>query len=205
MIIANTLQISDLLDKIIVSVSTGTGSQFTKLLFWTAETYKDYDLAIDLTHLMSLNSDSEDFEITLADVDLESFSGLFYLEFYSNEETVPGDCFTDGNVALYPVANFAELYECILDKVLGFEIGDCDKLSSDIGAANCGTNFLTLNTLLTTLESAVQTGFYEEANTILGTLQDSCSGGCGNCPSMPDVLVINGTSLGVINNKVTKV
>ena len=60
-------------------------ASITSLKFWTEVTYKDYSLAIDLTSKLTASA-TENITITLSDIGLSYFDGVYFLEAEDTDE-----------------------------------------------------------------------------------------------------------------------
>ena len=128
---------------------------------------------------------------------LSYISGLFLLEFTSDEIVDPTEC-CDSNNATGVVANFVQYEECILNKAMSAKIDNCNQLVvSD--CESCGDNLLYASMFLSSLHAAVRNGFYNEANTIIKQLDEMCEI-CNTCPNYGNTQIVNGTGYGTVNN-----
>lgn len=204
MISINLLQIDEFAEKINVDVNTTTGNNITKVYVWSSDTFKDYTKAIDLSSLIDGSDNTESFSIFAQEhLGVEKITGLWFVEFESNEEVIPDDCIDNSNTGLGVVANLIPYHECLLNKLLAIEVDDCKPVIND-GCDECSGNIYYLNTLVTTLKDAIQFGYYEEAIRIIKTLDDLCDI-CHTCPDYGDTLLINGLGFSTVNNSLTDI
>lgn len=205
MISINVLQINEFATKIDVNVSTAVGSNITQVLLWDSTTFKNYSKAIDLSSLLEGTTETENFAIDASLIGVKKFSGLYFIEFTSNEVIVPDDCVNNINTGLGIVANLIPYHECILDKVMSIEIKGCKQI--ELGGSECSEcseQLLFINTLLQSVYSSIKFGFYEEAIKILNNLNELCEI-CNTCPDYGNTLLINGLGFGVQNNSIIQV
>ena len=72
--------------KLLVSVSTDTGETITSALVWNDRTYKNYDLAIDVSSLLTGVTNKEVFEIPASTLGVSSLDGIYFIEFQGTSE-----------------------------------------------------------------------------------------------------------------------
>lgn len=201
MISINTLKIDEFASKIIVDISTTVGNTITKVLVWNSETFKDYNQAIDLSSLLDGSDETESFSIFAQEhLGIEKITGLWFVEFESDEVIIPDDCANNTNTALGVTANLIPYHECILNKLLKTDVDGCKPIINN-ECDECAGNVYYINTLLTTLRDAIKFGFYEEAVRIIGDLDDLCDV-CHTCPDYGNTLLINGLGFGTQNNSI---
>ena len=199
MISINSLKINESSNAIDVDVSTTSGNTITQVLLWDIKTFKDYSQAIDLSHLLDGTDETEVFSIPASELNLTNISGLFFIEFESDEIIVPDDCNQDSNTALGVVSNFIKYHECLLNRVLKIDIKDCNEIINNCD--NCNKNILFLSTLINSLNSTIKFAFYEEAIRITEVLEDICDT-CHTCPDYENIKLINGLGFGTFNNSI---
>lgn len=204
MVSINTLQIDTFAEKIDVDVSTTSGNTITNVYVWKSEDFKDYSKAIDLSSLLEGTDETESFAIFAQEhLNVEKITGLWFIEFQSDEDIVPDDCSNNSNTAIGVVANLIPYHECVLNKLLSIEVDDCKPVVED-NCDECSGNIYYINTLLTALNEAIRFGYYEEAIRIIKNLDDLCDV-CHTCPDYGDTLLINGLGFATINNSITDV
>ena len=201
MISINTLKIDVFAEKIIVDVSTTPGTVITKVLVWNSDTFKDYSQAIDLSSLIDGSDETESFSIFAQEhLNVEKITGLWFVEFESDEEIIPDDCITNTNTALGVTANLIPYHECILNKLLKTDVDECKPVINN-ECNECAGNVFYINTLLTTVRDAIKFGYYEEAAKIINNLNDLCDV-CHTCPDYGNTQLINGLGFGTQNNAI---
>jgi hypothetical protein len=198
MVNINSLRIDSFAENILVDVSTAVGQTITSVKIWKSDEYKTSTFT-DVSDLLSGISEVENFTIPAERLGLSYISGLYMIEFTSDEVISPDECCNSNNTTGV-VANFVQYEECILNKVLATEIDNCNVITlSD--CENCGDNVLYASMFLTSLHTAVKNGFYNEANTIMKQLDEMCEI-CNTCPAYGNTEIVNGTGYGTINNSV---
>jgi len=146
-------------------------ASLTSLSLWTDITYKDYSLAIDLSVKLT-GAATENITITLSDLSLTYFDGVYFVEAEGTE------------VSIAAVADLTRYKECILTKVLQIaQCNDCLKVFNN--------SLLNSQTLLLSLQTAVNEGFIDEIMLIIETLNKFCSDNCKSCGEYKNTLDIN--------------
>jgi len=145
-------------DRTVINLTITDAATVTSLLFWTDVTYRNYSEAI---------------VITLADLSLSYFDGVYFIEAEDPDEL---------NSAI--TADLTRYKECILDKVLSsINCEDClDTISNSA---------LNAQVLLYSLETAIQNSFIDEISLILTTLKKYCSDSCKSCGEYKNIVDIN--------------
>lgn len=201
MISINNLKIDVFAEKIDVDVNTVPGNTITKVLAWNSSTFKDYGQSIDLSSLLDGSDNTESFSISAELLGVEKITGIWYIEFESDEVVVPGD--NNSNIALGITANLIPYHECVLNKVLNTKIKNCEVVATD-GCGDCVSNLFYINTLVNSLDMAINGGFYEVVNRTVKALDDLCDI-CHTCPDYGDTLLINGLGYGTVNNSIVNI
>jgi hypothetical protein len=158
-----------------------SGSNFTELLLWTQDTYKDYSQAVDLTSkLNTVGSGSQ--TITIADSDIgESFlSGIYFIEI-SDDSTPSSSCDSCSNTELGVATDLSRFSYCLAQYL-------CD---IDLSCANCSPNLstaLTMKMYIDNLRDSLQLGNFTTAIEFWSNLDRFCQGSCTECgTSLSDV------------------
>lgn len=132
------------------------------LKLWTDKTYKDYNLAIDLTSKLS-GIATENITITLSDLSTAYFDGVYFIEAEDNTTTSQA---IDSDLTRYK--------ECILNKLVEYSIcDDCLK--------NNSISLINAQSLLIGVENAVEQGFINETFNLINSLNKYCSNDCNSC------------------------
>jgi len=147
-------------------------ASITSLKFWTEVTYKDYSLAIDLTSKLTASA-TENITITLSDIGLSYFDGVYFLEAEDTDE-----------ISSAITKDLTRYKECILNKLLEYSVcEDCLKKES--------VSLTNANRLLRGLEDAIEQGFINEILIIISALKKYCSNECTSCGSRDNVIDTN--------------
>jgi len=159
-------------DRSQIDVTITDAATVSTLRFWTDSTYKDYSKSIDLSSKLTASA-TENITITLSDVSLPFFDGVYFLEAEDPDEL--------SNVA---VADLTRYNECLINKVK--EITNCNTcLQED------NEELLYLNSLIRALEIAVSKGFINEILTFIDAIKVFCSNECENCGSYGNTINTN--------------
>jgi hypothetical protein len=134
----------------------------TSLKLWTEKTYKNTATAIDLT-LKLTGASVENIIINLRDLHIPYFDGIYFIEAVD----------PDGAAADL-AADLTRYKECILTKVVDL-----------MATANClkvkDSALQNAQTLLTSLEIALESAYTEEVLLIAKVLNRYCSNKCRSC------------------------
>lgn len=142
------------------------------LKLWTDLNYKDYSLAIDLSAKLT-GATTENITITLADLAISYFDGIYYVEAEDPDE-----------IAIEVTADLTRYKECILNKVIiNAQCNSCLKvIDGSIENAHI---------LLSSLTVAVNEGFIDEILLLVEALNKFCSNGCKSCGEYQNTLDTN--------------
>ena len=198
MVNINSLRIDSFAENILVDVSTAVGQLITTVRVWKSDEYKTSNF-VDVSDLLSGTSEVENFTIPAERLGLSYISGLYMIEFISDEVISPDECCNSNN-ATGVIANFVQYEECILNKVMAAKIDNCKQLVVQ-DCEDCGDYLLYSSMFLTSLYAAVKNGFYNEANVIIKQLDEMCEI-CDTCPAYGNTEIVNGTGYATINNSV---
>lgn len=134
----------------------------TSIKIWTDETYKDYDVAIDLSHL--LNTDiNQTIYITTDDLLVPYLNGAYFVEVEDDIELRTS--ITESTI---------KYEECILNELSTMSL--CDDCLN-----NQSHSLINAYALLTGFRYAIDKGFIEEARNIRQALDKYCSNDCKTC------------------------
>jgi len=149
-------------DRTKINLTITDAATVSSLKFWTDSTYKDYTKAIDLTSKLTASA-TENIELSLADLGLCYFDGVYFVEAEDPDE-----------VSEAVTADLTRYEECILDKIL-----------NTIGCADClqfqSQSIINAQTLLYSLQTAVNNSFIDEIVLIVTALNLYCSNQCKTC------------------------
>lgn len=205
MIIINQLNIDALAENIVVDVATTVGNVFTSILIWTSDTFQNPSDAIDVSSYIVGIDETETISIPASALGTVKITGLYYIEFMTDEVPEEGACCQDINVRLALVSNFIKYHECVLNKLLTAEIDDCGIRSNaceDCQDCPGCNNVMSVQAYLDTLYIALRQGFYTEANDIIKILDTLCQV-CSSCPDLGNSILLAGGGFGVYNNALT--
>lgn len=142
------------------------------LRFWTDDTYKDYSQAIDLSSKLTASA-TENITITLSDVGLSYFDGVYFIDAEDPDE-----------LSSAITADLTRYKECILTKLKQLSICDeCLQKSLD--------GKLAPHLLLTGLEKAVELGYINQILSFVKQLDKYCSSDCLTCGESTNITDTN--------------
>lgn len=149
-------------------LTINSASSADKLYLWTEKTYKYDAKKIDLS--VKLNgSATQNITITLTELDIPHFDGIYFVEALSNTEE-----------AVAITADLTRYEECILDRVMAK--GDCVPCQSVEDPALTNTQ-----AMLDGLYIAIKHGFIQEILTLVKGLDRQCSDACKSCGDYKNV------------------
>lgn len=135
----------------------------TSLKLFTDKTYKDYSKAIDLSNLIIEGASEQNIEISLNNLEIPFFDGIYFIEIESND-----------SIEYAITQDLTKYKECILEKLVQNSLcDDCLKKKS--------VSLLNSQSLLYGIESAIQEGFIEEAFNLIKALSKFCDNKCKTC------------------------
>lgn len=183
-ITVNTFLVSNDKTTITVVLDAGVGNLITGATLWTEATYKDPNNGVDLSSLLSGISNDESFTITTAIAGVDSFEGIYFGEFTSNQPDA-------AIVATAPMAKYYAVMAKLLAEV-------------DLSCLNCNENFqnaLLLDLYVESMKNALQLGRFQDAITFLDRVNLYTSTSCDSCDSINPVVSSAGSivSIGVID------
>lgn len=155
------------IDLVITDAATISG-----LKLWTDVTYKDYSLAVDLSAKLTA-SPTENITITLADLGISYFDGVYFIEVEDPDE-----------VSIASVADITRYKECILNKVT--RIVECEDCLKKFDA-----ELINAQALVRSLEAATEEGFIDEIMLTIEALNKYCSNTCKSCGEYQNTLDTN--------------
>ena len=205
MIYVNIFNITPDNKNIQVSVETSEGDLFTSAKFKKYNTYSNETEYVDLDYKLKKIDSKEVFYISSNELDLNDFSGIFFLELTSSSDVECADQNCDITTAV--TANFNNIKSCILDKVLS--ISDCEDIYKGDGYQDAkSVSIINLNLLLESLCIALGFGHYIEAISIYKSLLKLCGidnecstcNSCNSCGNIEDPKLFTGLGYGILNN-----
>lgn len=176
----NNFEIQNNGSQIAIDVETITGSIITSIKLWNVDTFKNNALSIDLNYKLEQTSNIESFITTATELNITSFTDIWFIEIESNYEGNEG-CVNCQDPALGITYNLQPYYKCMLNYLLEIE------KSLDCNSSTTYTNNLTItvNLLIDAIEKSLNIGFYSQAIEMLNNLKKLCSiSKCKNCETV---------------------
>ncbi len=195
MIYINNLSINNDKSQLSVDVETNLGANITKVLLWNENTFKDYSQAIDISFKLEQVNNKEIFILDVTEISINSFEGIYFLEFTSNYDD--GDaCVTCQNVVIGIAANLNSINSYLLDKIL--ELEKCPTCPNE----NNYNEMINIQLTSKGINLALTVGYYEEAiflyrklKKLIGPKLD-----CRSCRNLVTPNTINGLNFATLNN-----
>lgn len=153
-----------------LNVTIEDAANANSLFLFTDKTYKDFDLAIDLTNLLTLGVAVQSLQISLVDLNIEYFDGIYYIE--ANDDTDIASAFT------YALTKYEE---CIIEKIL--KINKCDDCLGEKSIS-----LINAQATLNGVKLAVKNGFIQEGINLMQNLRNYCSNKCKSCGELDNVI-----------------
>jgi hypothetical protein len=138
------------------------------LRLWTDETYKDFSQAIDLSAKLT-GSATENIVITLADLGIPYFDGIYFIEAEDPDE-----------LALDYVADLTRFKECVLDRIMYLSTCNDCLLDEDIDLFNAYSFYKGL-------EYALELRLIDEIIALNDALNKYCTENCSICGKFSNV------------------
>ena len=164
MITVNTFQVSADMKTLTIRVTAAAGKRINSFKIQTDETY--LDSKVDLTSKLLQIGEVEDIVLSPVDLKLDSFNGIYFGTFGTNEVGVE-----DVTVA---ACNFTQFFYAVNDSLTKIN-GDC--LSCDDSLQNA----LVIDLYLEGLKNALIVGKYTNAVVNFYALRKLCSGSIDAC------------------------
>ncbi len=152
-------------DRTSINLTIEDAATASSLKLWDDKTYKDFSLAIDLTTKLT-GSILENITISLADLNIPFFDGIYFIEVESSTE-----------ISFAITSDLTRFKECILEKTLA--AGICD----DCSTKNI-QSVLNAQGLLRSLQDSIENGFIDEILLINKSLNKYCSIDCKTCGNL---------------------
>lgn len=159
-----------------ISLTITDAAAVTTLYAWKENTFQDFDQAIDLSAKLT-GAATENITITPADVNEQSFDGIYFIEAQDPTET-----------SLEYVSQISRYKECVLGRLI--KLNECSDCLND-------ENVDLYNVALSVigLEYALTYRFIDEILSITATLDKYCSSACLSCDSFTTVSSTNDTAI----------
>ena len=163
-----------------IDVETVTGSIITSIKLWNIDTFKDESLSINLNYKLEQINNKEVFIIDAKEVNIYSFTDIWFIEIQSNYEGTEG-CTSCQDPALGITYNLQPYYKCMLNYLLESE------KSIDCNSTNVYSNntTITVNLLIDSIEKSLDIGYYLQAIEMLNNLKKLCNiSKCKKCQTV---------------------
>lgn len=171
MITIGPISINPTAGEIAVEVVTSNGNVFTGMTVWDAYTYKDYASGVDLSSLLSGTTNAENLTIAASDMGVPEFTGIYFIEFTTDEP--------EENTKTAVVANLASYYNCLYTNLDKLSIKNCGKpVADDCGRKSTEEYVYYVAALIQSLGHQVMLGDFKKAAKIALKLEKSCGGCC---------------------------
>jgi len=156
----------------------------TSLKLWTDKTFKNFNKAIDLTDKLT-GSATEYITITLADIEISFFDGIYFIEAEDPDE-----------ISLEYAYTLERYRECILDKIMYFQ--NCNKcLKQD------NIDVINAYVLLEGLNIALQDRYIDEILNLVNSLNIYCSNECSSCGKYKNIELLNSETIDSSGDTIT--
>lgn len=151
-----------------MNVTITDASNVSSLKLWINTDYKDFSKAIDLTSKLTASA-TENITITLSDLSIKYFDGVYFLEAEDPDE-----------ISNAITKDLTRYKECILNKLIEYSICNNCLEKESIALVNA-------QGLLRSLEDTTELGFINEMLLILNALNKYCSNECITCGSKNNI------------------
>lgn len=196
MIYINNLSINNDKTQLSVNVETNLNSTITSAILWNQNTFKDYDKGIDISFKLEQINNKEIFILTNADININDFDGIYFIEFTSDYEEE--GCSNCQNTVIGIAANMNNIKKYILNQVLDLKVCQGCPENNDID------NVINIHLSLKTISLALSLGYYEEAIFIYNKLKKLIGPklDCRSCKNLTSPTYINGLNFVTFNNSI---
>jgi len=160
-------------DRAKLIINLDNASTINTLKIWTDNTYKDYNLALDFSFLLTTDA-IQTIELTLSDIGIPYFDGVYFVEV--SDPT---------NILNAVTSDLTKYKECILNKLR--ELSVCIDCPDD----GYSLSLINLQGILFGLEIAIEQGFINEIVLKLEALKKLCSNDCKTCGNKDNILDTN--------------
>lgn len=173
----NIFKISGDGSKLELQVTTDVGQTITSVRIWNHETFKDYNLIIDVSNKLSGTSNSETIEIFPTDINTTLLDGIYFVEVLDSI----GD-----NSKLGVAVDISRFMFCLSEYLCKVNI-QCPSCDNELFKA------LTMKLYMDNLKYSLQLGNFTTAITYWKNLNKICKKACVECK---DVSTLQMTGLG---------
>lgn len=179
-VIINNFEILNNGQQLAIDVQTVGGSIINSIKLWNIDTFKNDDLSIDLNYNLEQINNKEIFIVDAEDLNLNSFTDIWFIEIKSNYEG-PEGCTTCQDPALGITYNLQPYYKCMLNYLL-----DAEKSTICNPTSIYNDNLtITVNLLINSIEKSLDIGYYSQAIELLNNLKKFCDiSKCKNCQTV---------------------
>jgi len=154
-----------------VTATAPQGSNFTQVLLWTEDTYKDYTQALDFTSKLDGTSTTETFTIEASELSESTLDGIYFIEMVDNS-TPSSSCAGCSNTVLGVATDFSRFNNCIVEYLCKVDI-------------ECNNEYLhkavTMKMYIDGLRNSLQLGNFTTAIQFWKNLNRSCEDVCKTC------------------------
>lgn len=179
MITVNNINISNDGLTLNVNISTGVGYNIIAAKLWTEDTFKDYSLVNNLDYKLEQINNNEIFIISATEVGLSNFSGIYFLEF-ETDQPEEDECDSCPKEILVVVTNLNQYYRCMTELILKAEICTDNLFSREVCDDSHVNKALSINLLIETINQSLEIGQFIEAIGLMKKIKKLCNK-CTNC------------------------
>ena len=159
-------------DRLQINLEIIDAATITSLVFWTDVTFRNYSQSIDLSSKLT-GSSTENITITLGDISLPYFDGIYFIEAEGPDE-----------LSLSISSDLTKYKECILSKLMtAISCDDCLKTQLP--------SITNAQTLLVSLGTAIESAFIDEISLLFTALKKYCSDDCKTCGEFKNIVDVN--------------
>lgn len=171
MIQINNFEIANDGNELHLNISTTPSNIITSLYLWNIDTFKNYELAYDLSYLLQQDDENEELIITTDQLNISKFEDIWFAEIRDNT-VVTNECGCDDKT-LGIVYNMLPYYKCLYENFSKYINNQCEKINDLI---------LTIDIYIETIIKSLDLGLYIESIDILKKLKQLCNiNNCTNC------------------------
>jgi hypothetical protein len=198
MIYINKFQISDDFLSFDLNAYTNEDSNIVSAKLWNQNTFKSYDLAIDLNDYLEGVNENEIFTVNAVDIGVNSFRGIWFIELETDyEEQEP--CSNCSNTVIAVAVNLNDFKHYILDLILHLNV--CEDIFKCNGEMI--NKIINLQIILEGICTSLSYGYYEEAiflYTKFYKMYISQTEDCATCRKLKTPVEKTGLNYGTFNN-----
>lgn len=177
-------------DKLEITMNTQIDETIQELRLWTQDTFKNYELAIDLSSKLVQSSNTEILTITASEISEESLTGIYFIEAVDSTESE--ECIGCSNTVLGVASDFSRFQYCITEYLCKLKI-DCPDCNKELGHA------LTLKLYIDGMKNSLQLGKFNVAIMFWRNLNVVCKSNCVQCDKI-SYITKKGLGFQTLNN-----